>query len=349
MSVLPRLILVSASFIVLLNISIEAAMSFEVTERKMSASVKFNRGYELNVDISRLQFFNGWLYGIDYQNQSIIKIDTLKATLQNIGRHGSMSGEFRQLLSFSLNEEGISAFDIGSNTVTEFTLQGTYLRQFKYKKGISRAIRATKNVYLLKINDPGSATKEKFEVWNVATNKTKEIFAYRTSTNTDDARDLITDGDFIFNGHDRVIRVSSRAGEFLVFNKEGDPKYIARTIDGTVAQPPLKHTYSDGSRSMGFSKSARIVNLSASSDKQYLYILSNAASPFIKDKSDGVTDDRVIDIYSLKDGKYVSSVMLPKYKDSLGKELRATSIAIADSKLFVVHGGNCIVHYSLKM
>lgn len=347
-----QLLLVVLLLLVVTTNRIVSRTKFGVIQRKMLSvqTCTLQKLVPCEADLSPLQFYNGKLYTIDYRSQSIIVIDTNGTITQTFGKRGpGAPGEFKQLLMFSVNDKGISALDVGSTMITEFLHNGSIARFYKHNKTISRAIRIDQDHYLLKAADVGSTKDEQFEVVNIANKKIQSIKAQRKMQNNDElTRDIIVDGEFVTNNEGIFIRFSHKAGEFVAFGKNGNFLYRASTIDETLPPPPAKSAGSKGtSVSYGFS---RTINLSATADKRYLYIISNAPSPSIKDSKPDVTSDRVVDVYNIANGQYMFSFMLPILKEpNSNREMRATYMTISSQGLFVAFGGNYLARFAVQL
>jgi hypothetical protein len=276
---------------------------------------------------------------MDFRRQSIIVVDKQGNELQQFGKKGSGGpGDFRQLLMYSVDKDGVSAIDVGTNTVTEFSTSGMVKRTYKYNKGISRAVRVASNLYLVKSRDVGTDKYEHFEIVDIAKQTSIAVGSPR-NTAVEDAqvRDLLVDGNIFTNNNGMVFRIAFRAGEFTAFSTNGKFLYRKVTIDETLPSPPIKQANGANVR-VSYGAAHRTINMSGSADKSYLFVLSNAPSPSIKDKMPNILSERVVDVYEVLSGKYLYSFMIPNQRDGKGNELLPRAICKTPTGMVILYG-----------
>jgi hypothetical protein len=147
-------------------------------------------------------------------------------------------------------------------------------------------------------------------------------------------------GVMVKNQAGSIFRVSNYCGEFIAFDeKTGQILYGRKTIDPT-AKDKTKNSNTKIPTNL---KTMREINLSATANSQYLFVLSNTASPDIKDFEHNFTDERVIDVYQINNGDYAFSFVAPKYD---GK--RAKGLTIVKESIWLLYD-NDIVQYNYQI
>lgn len=311
----------------------------------LDSAVSPQHSFELNFDIDEFVVRNGKLYVSNSQEKTIYILDSLGNILRNVGRKGSAPGEFQGMMNISVwGNDTIRIIDHVQSAIIDIDDHGKVLRVYKYDKRISRGISVSPELCMIKNDDPGTNNEETFEVVNVRTNQKSVVKARRLPESQEiTVRDMQVDGNFFSNNQDYFLRLSYRTGQFITFDNTGKFLYLQETVDATP--PPKVHLRTVGNMNvLQPEANARTVNYHATADSKYLYILSNAASPLIKDIRQGITDERVVDIYNLKDGNYQRSFILPKFQ---GK--RCSQIKVSSNGLYAVYKGNTIVRYTLNL
>jgi hypothetical protein len=302
------------------------------------------------------RWYNGNLYCVDFTNQAIVMLDTKTATIkQQFGRKGAGPGEFQAITGYTVDKSGISVIDGGKLMITEFDHQGNIRKLYKYPKQMISAVPLAPTFhYLVKPLQPLEENKELFEVVNIDKQTRQSVYAVsRIAPKQVDAvqaslQSVYFEGTLIKNGAGKVFRVPWLCSEFFAFDEtSGRVLYGRQTIDrtGVPTESPVYASQQQGdTKNVAFSLSnIRKVNLSATANAQYLFVLSNAASPTIKDIKPGWTDERVVDAYNVSNGDYAFSFVVPKYN---GK--RAREIAVTDNTLCVSFEDE-IVRYSFRV
>jgi hypothetical protein len=239
--------------------------------------------------------------------------------------------------------------------ITEFDHQGNIRKLYKHPKQMISAVRlASAFHYLVKPLQPLEENKELFEVVNIDQQTRQSVYAAsRIASKQVDAvqaslQSVYFEGTLIKNGAGHVFRVPWLCSEFFAFDEtSGRVLYGRQTIDrtGIPTESTVYASQQEGdTKNVAFSlANIRKVNLSATANARYLFVLSNAASPTIKDFQPRWTDERVVDAYNVSNGDYVFSFVLPKYN---GK--RAKAIAVTDNTLCVSFEDE-IVRYGLRV
>jgi outer membrane protein assembly factor BamB len=307
----------------------------------------------IDFDMTMPKFHNGNLYCVNINQQNITVLGNDGTIKQKIGQRGAGPGEFQSIVGFSVEQSGISVIDGAASIITEFNHKGEVLKMYRHNDLITRAIRlGSTPLYLIKPGNVMQNNQEAFQLVDID-KQTKQSFAATTqlvSQKNSSAlalQSILLDGAFIKNGDGKIFRVSQRSGEFLAFDeKAGRVLYGRRTVDATIFDKNLPQSSSSANdvKTININlQGARVVNLSAAANSAYLFILSNAQSPSIKDKAPNITDDRVIDVYNVHNGDYVFSFMMPKFS---GK--RVVDIAVNADTLYAVYG-NDIVQYKFQV
>lgn len=302
---------------------------------------------QIDFDAENVRFYDGKFYIYNRQACKIIVMDSTGRQYTSIGRRGSGPEEFTLIENFIVDDSGLHAFDIRQQIFIRTDLEGKVFETHKSNEYILRSIKLNKAQFLTKTSQLASAKeRECFQIVDISSHQTQNISAFRLpSENQNDSRtrDLHIEGFFVpvHNNNNRCFRVSYRAGQFVGFDTSGRYLYTRRTIDASPLPNFNISSKSDGSISI--SANGRIVNIAAFADQEYLYINSNAQSPYIKQVLGDTNDDRILDVYKNDTGHYQCSYILPKYKG-----LRANLLsAMGNGKFCAVYGGNIIALCSL--
>jgi hypothetical protein len=324
--------------------------SIGVTDRKIvDVNLKYLSSFEFLFECAVPKIYNGQIYLINYNKHSIDKLDQNGNLLQSFGRKGKGPGEFYHIDNFDVNSSGVSIIDNSNSTITEFHHNGTIQSHYTHDQKIGHGLRISNKYYLLKIDGAfGSASEEEFQVVNIDNKSKQNVRIQRLSGAIYDeyTRDFVSDGLFMSNQKGQVIRVANRYSLFTCFNNQGRFQYSKRTIDLSEIPQIKSYTSKSGASSKNIFISfdnIRKINIAFTLSEQKLLILSNAASPFIKDKAPNVTDERIVDVYNIANGEYLYSFQLPKFK-----EKRATDLFIDNNILYVCHG-QYLCKYALKL
>lgn len=301
-------------------------------------------------------WYNDEIYCVNFNNQSIDVIDPDKYTIKRqIGRQGPGPGEFQIISSYTVDKYGVSVVDGGRLTITEFDHQGKIRTFYKHPQQMLNALRmAASSQYLIKPILPLDGNKERFDVVNIDTKSSQSIYAVSQlfSRHPDmmmaSLQTIYLEGPMTKNNAGHIFRVPWLCSEFIAFDdKSGRVLYGRQTIDKTTiqtARPPSSKQREDSktTTTMSLGKMRRI-NLSAAANSRYLFVLSNAPSPLIKDISTNWTDERVVDAYNVKNGDYAFSFIMPKHNGRRAKELSMTE------DTFCVFYEDEIVRYQVRL
>ncbi|TCD01235.1 hypothetical protein [Pedobacter psychroterrae] len=155
-----------------------------------------------------------------------------------------------------------------------------------------------------------------------------------------------TDGKIHYDKkHSRIFYLFFHRGEFLCLDTNLNLVYNAKTID-TVRSAKIKFgAYKDKFVNGILIKSRNLiapletVNRSITTDEDYVYIHSylrsdnESKSTYLKNES--------IDIYLLKNGKYVHSFYLPRYKNT-----RLRDFKVRGEYIFAIYGNHVLSYHS---
>jgi hypothetical protein len=304
--------------------------------------ITFEKEYEADL-YTPSSVWNGMFYCYNHRKGAILIIDSQGSIQNQIGKRGNSPGEFQRVIDIDVDSAGVHLIDGNSSKITTLSHTGAYIREQQYKKVIERGIRLTSTKFLFKTGVPGTSTNEEFEIYDINNQSTSSVFVKRPLQEEDEQiRDIQVDGFFVRNTtNTQFFRISYTTGQFVSFDNVGKPLYTTSTIDNSPL-PKFDKRIINGQTGIFPAKNTRTINLSATADKDYLYILSNAASPTIKDTKEELVSEYIIDVYNAVDGSYSSSFSLPNTKN-----LRITDIILNNETLYITCGGNVLAAYPL--
>lgn len=319
------------------------------------AHIGFHRNYIPDHQIKRLSiqdcpkgiwhisFYDRRLYGQGWETTVIKLIDTTLQTKKiEFGRLGSAPGEFQQIDSYSFHDSLLSVVDNRIMRITEFNLiRQTVHKTVELNRNIFHGTHLSKDTYLFV--DSISGEIEFYDIFNIKDHVWKRVSVPRIekSRNTNA-------GEFLFelsgkfhqtsNQGIPVIQTIDRAGQFTAFDSLGQILYHKQTIDASPL-PTIESKNVGGSVYTTLSKGSRtMINVSASTDKKYLYILSNAKSPEIREIKQGQNEIGVIDAYDIQNGNYVFSFKIPNLGRTDIKTDVPSGITIGERGIYVIQG-----------
>lgn len=151
-----------------------------------------------------------------------------------------------------------------------------------------------------------------------------------------------TDGKIHYDKkHSRVFYLFFHRGEFLCLDTNLNLVYNAKTIDtvrfAKIKFGPYKDKFVNGIliKNRNLIAPLETVNRTITTDEDYVYIHSHlrsdneSKSTYLKNES--------IDIYLLKNGKYVRSFYLPRYKN-----MRLRDFKVSDQYIFAIYGNQVL-------
>lgn len=149
-------------------------------------------------------------------------------------------------------------------------------------------------------------------------------------------KNLIFEGYFSSGSGDFIVYTFNKAGFFILFNKNGEYVGIFQTID----KLPLPK-FSTREISPGYLVHEVVPdlrgNFSRGINEKNVFILSNILEPSYKNK-------RPIDIYDIKDGKYLYSFFVPNLEDGQ----TPNEIFVYNDNLYVLYENSDVVKYKLN-
>ena len=297
------------------------------------------------------EWYNDHLYCIDHERQVIAMIEIGSGRVQQeFGRKGTGegSGEFKGLFHSIADSNGIVGLDVAKESLTEFDYQGKVIREYKHPTQIMSAARlSAPSQYLVKPLEPFENNKEQFQIVDVATQTRQPLFATAQVSPPDVAslfasfirsqvQSVYFNGPMVNNNAGVIVRVSMYCNEFVAFDAHsGRVLYGRQTIDpsGKWSVPNISTDFS----------TMRKINLAATANAQYLFVLSNAPLSPSKDAETNLADERVVDAYNIRNGDYTMSFVLPKHHGE-----RAKGLQITNEDLWVLYD-HAIVQYQYQI
>jgi hypothetical protein len=324
---------------------------FKVSTKNASGKVLFERNYldtssiklirtiPFSESIFRIWAFDDQLYVQNWTNINLMRVDTLGRTLSIIGRKGRAPGEFLTITNVSIQNENITVIDHRNLTISEFDKNGLLKKNTTLNIGITEGVKISSNLYIFKTYNADTKDTESFLIFDIDNSHSQTISIPRlqSSQAQKDAFNIELSGFFNNRNRKQIFHVCSFTGQFTAFDSTGKLLYHQYTVD----QSPLPNVTIRGSgKEMYVVPASRDINLDADADAEYLYILSNAATPSIKMIAAGTNAQGVIDIYRATDGKYLCSIKIPMQatNDKFLQKTAPLSISVCKNKLYVVQG-----------
>jgi hypothetical protein len=296
---------------------------------------------ELDVDLYMpITAFGNQIYSYSDRAGYIVVLDSSLTKKHVFGKYGQGPGEMEYINDIAVNEQGIHLAD-RSGKLVHMNHAYQILSERKIDQTPFRSIQIADNTWFLKTSSLGTNTQEEFAVYTTTGNRTV-LFQRQFPHDDADIRDAQLDGDFFRNNAGRFFRVSQFCGQFFSFDSTGTLLYNAMTIDAADVPKFEKRPGAQGNV-IYMEQGARMINPTATADAEYLYILSNAPSPTIKDRKIGRLEQLVVDVYKVSNGTYICSFMAPNYNDII------PTIICRYAKGFVfIYGGNTIRYAALN-
>jgi hypothetical protein len=310
--------------------------------------IKIVRSFECLPDVWNVHWLDNQLYIQTWGGQNIITIDSSGKTLQILSKAGNAPGEFQQIESIVVRDSTIGVIDTRTMSVADIhknTKKLLYTGKFNYS--VNSGIKLADGLYLITKFDPGTVTQESFSVANLLKKETKNVLLTRLEKSRvgDKLRSTESNGFFTSRADKHgVFRVYTRAGQFAAFDTAGNPLYRSYTVDKT-SLPDVVSKKAGSMTYITYAKDSRLVNLSACTDNNFLYILSNAKSPDIPEYKEGENKIGVVDAYNLTNGKYVFSFKVPSLNRTDIKTDVPSAIAVDnDKKMYVIQGSYMCIY-----
>lgn len=294
-------------------------------------ALNYSGSFEIPVvNIGDIQFYNSRIYISDLNKQQIVEMDTLGNLIRAYGNNcqGSDTSYFSLIIGWGIDKEGIYIADAPKAELYRLKFNNMIADDFSTRFPVVRAAYLGNNNFIVKSADSIRRDQEIFMHVDMS-NKRARIL--------NNPFPLVEDGDFVFDGFfvnnlkGQYFHICYMMGSYQAFDLDGNFRYVKQTIDKSPAPEIIR---AGGSKR--FHPLAKIVNFDASANDNFLYILSGARS--IKDQK----DKRAIDIYNMKNGEYVASLIVPNYKGTLPGELLVTN-----SSIFTFHS-NIACRYEMK-
>jgi hypothetical protein len=306
---------------------------------------------KIEMNIGKLYSFAGKLYGYDYSKAMLYELGKDGTILKKIGKRGKGPGEFQHIDFIGIDSLGFTFLDTDQSRATQLDKNGVLKNIDQFKYVFSRGICLSPNKYLVSISsqDSSSNEKEHFALLSPQTNTRIDITAKRlvkSMSSNPSISELETDGIFIHSRSDKVFRVSLMAGQFIAFDTAGKVVYNVFTVDKSNI-PDILAQKNGSDMMISYAPNARTINYDAAANKQFLFVLSNASHPEIKEIKKGKNEEVIIDIYNTDDGSYYCSIRLPKIDLSNPKIDIPTSIALSNTGFYLLCG-TYIYEYSFN-
>ena len=291
---------------------------------------KMDRSFQVEANLSEIKYFKGKLYLFNYIKNEIVEYDTL-GKLLNRYKENIDPNIGSQIIGWHVDENGIYLADSRRHVLTHLGFDNTVLTQFDPEQFIHRGYSLKGNQFIIvtpNLKDRANLKKLTMMLVDIKSKtKTKLDFPF---PDIEDSR-MKMSGFFIKNDIDRIFYVCFMTGMFISINDQGEFQYLAKTIDKSPYPNIL-----DNEVSRRFDPLSPTINMAASADREYLYILS-----LINSKNDDNSDATAMDVYRINDGSYVKSYRVPLYQ---GKG--ASSVAVGPNGFYFIQDKN-INHYQL--
>ncbi len=257
-----------------------------------------------------------------------------------LSRSGGAPWENSSIWYFEKVEDGHYILDRPKKMIKKYNLNDSLEYYFKAKDYIDNCSRLADENFLFTRetgNDFQFVTTDikTSEVNNVQSIKEMIFATYKKFP--DRNRSLVFEGNYSRNRAGQSIYYFYKFGYLLLFDSVGNIKHGLRTIDNFELPDPVSRQLGPGIQEESVEPDI-FVNSSACMDENNIYILSNIIKSAYK-------NGKVIDVYSINEGKYLYSFLVPNLKN--GEE--PTEIAKEDdNKISVLYEDMTISTYEIK-
>jgi hypothetical protein len=290
--------------------------------------------------IIRLYSLEDNLWAVDASNNRINQYNTEGQLVRQFSKAGDAPWENSSIWYFDKIEDGYFVLDRPKKMIKKFDENDTLSFYYKSQDYIDNCVHIAGNLFLF-----SEENVEKFDFVTIDIKTGKEV--NRKSTNElltsvygtfpEKNLGLVLEGNYSRSSNGSALYYFYKFGYFLVFDSAGNIRYGARTIDNFEMPKPVSKKLSPGV----FEETVEpdyFVNYSACMDNQFIYILSNVLKSSYK-------DNRVIDIYSTDNGKYIKSLLVQNLDDGQ----KPIEICKAENNtLTVLYEDMAIVNYEIR-
>jgi hypothetical protein len=308
-------------------------------ERKFIGYLKKENVIEIQHRISKWIYRDSLIYTLDNSNQKFYVYDENVNMVSKFGEKGDAPWEGRDIVFFEVSDSNIYIIDYGKMSIKSCSIpiKNTVINYYKSKDNFWSGSKLNNDLYLLLFesheNNDGNFF---FNVIDISSKRQLSSLSFKTIVKTDDKQQYLNvayEGYFYKNSGSDVFYVCSKAGLFLHFNSDGEFLYAAQTIDKSPA--PTIRTKTNGNFTFYIKEPDYSINYSVSIDNHYLYILSLIR--FIK------SDQLVIDLYRIIDGKYEGSIEIPNFNEQLPIKI----LKISNNGFMVLYEDMALIKYKL--
>lgn len=270
-------------------------------------------------NLTRIRKYGDLFSFYDLNSNEIVTINRLSLIEKKYGGQGNDSGRFNLVIGMDMDSTNLYLLDPRNKRQTIINYRTTkqnFNNVLSFERGVTLS---TKNILL-----------------NVFNNNSNDLNFIKSSFNKTHLDTLIfplkivgdgafaNDGFYKKNLKGEIIFTLYHLGKFICLDTSGIVKYTSQTIDNYSKLPITVKTGS----SFVISKKSVSVNKATALNSNYIFILSNLKST--EDNINYPIDTEFIDVYSLKDGKYIYSYPLPSFKTSIN------DIEADDSELYIL-------------
>ncbi len=275
------------------------------------------------------QEFENRIYILDQVAQQFYVFDFKGNLVDTLGVKGLAPWENQQIRRFRVSVNGIFALDNSHMSVKGISGNDEVLFYDKLSEPFWDGVYLYDEKFLL-VNDESEAYG--FYTWDARTNKQVKTIRFDSMPEIAPQKNLniAFEGEMV-QGDTRHFYVCNRAGMYLVISANGLVEKVGQTIDGT---PPPKIVERRMNNMVVFERQPdEFVNYSATTDNEFLYILSTVAYE--------KTNNLSIDVYHADDG-YRYSFEVPNHLDSY-----PVNIMKGEDQLWILYEDLYVISYEI--
>ena len=284
--------------------NIESPINSDHGTRKMKAYLKKQNTFVYpGSNVDGWQESDGKLYALDQGAQQFFVFSSNGEIQDTLGVKGEAPWEHQQVRRFSITPGGIFTIDNSLMSVKQTDMNNELVFYDKLSEPFWDGVFLDDRKFLL-LNDESEDFG--FYTWDSGINKKGRTIRFDSLPGVSPEKNLniAYEGEMV-QGRERHFYVCNRAGLYLVISSDGRVERVGKTIDETPAPRIVERRMNN---MVVFERQPdEFVNYSATTDDQYLYILSTVAFH--------ETNNLSVDVYDYKDG-YTYSMEVPNHHDN---------------------------------
>lgn len=285
---------------------------FTVKDRSYAeVNIREIKRFSVYYSVTRIYADRKYIWCVDSDDQVINEYTLAGEFNKRYGRKGDAPWENSSIWYFRKETNGYVVIDRPKKMIKVYDESDSLIRYHKSNEYLGNGIMLNEKSILTTDDENGDF---EFQLINIAPVKSDSLKKYSIKKSIIDTYnefprkniDMVFEGAFTGNNKFSVYYFH-KFGMITAFDSSFNVLFSATTIDGTKLPKPIslevaKDTYIETVDPDNF------VNYAAAMDYKHIYVLSNV----IQTSQRG---SRVLDVYSIKNGKYVTSVVINKLED----------------------------------